>query len=726
MCIRDRKTLTRLKKLLTTPDASSIVQGVELVTALKQPELFRVLLADVEYTEEGYPTNKGMVEGRLVANKLFTGPIFRQPWLDLSMSLLLAASNLPLRNKVKRLTLGGDVHGKAPLTEFPYQGLARLPKLERLELIFTDDTQIDLSSLALLKSLKSLVLTGNENDVALTGHAGVTTLKVVKLSVEKLGNWPMLESLEIDNHSASHVVLDGSNFPRLKKLDLCGRAELDGLPVLEEVYLLGPLFKVPASIGDAKIKSCPQLRSIRGDRGTISYLEKVPLLESVRLTITAGITLESIASIDSIKTLYIATVSEIRNASLPKNAVSQNGSMTLFGNIEDLGNLGTLKGLEKLSIENQDQPLLLDSLSKASALRALDVRGCTGITSLEPIKDLKELRIVAIKNSGVIDVPESIRHLVSHALDPDIHDIISKPRRDIHKKTKIPVAEEHREEWEAIKNGLAVEDLSCIHDAVDRAIAIGPDAINFLLSKVKVNYDGSIKMLAPFRLKKPGLGVSAVSRLLNAAPNFSKDNAHLQKVSMLYVQATKGNPVVELVDVSGFSNLKHLAIEHPYCWGTKNVELLNLERTELITLFVLFGSDTIDINGGLPVTLKRAFFSPAPPLEQLAGSVLTELYLNGFHTPNLNPLSQCKELKRLFVYNAYELDGLLDVSLVEISVEWSADLRPLIGHPTLKTIRVFRCYHAQKPIPEELAKLVKIIPENFPSKEDIRIEFQSD
>jgi len=704
-----KKAVSRLRKLLTTPDATSIMQGVELAASLADPAIFSALLDGVEYTEadaemkEGARTHVVPVEGRLIPNKIFTGSGSRQHWLDLAVALLVAASDLPLRDEIEGLSLGQRYYSQTPIDKNPIGGLAWLPNLERFELHLHRGGEADLISLTGFPALKKLAVYGGYlSHEPVPSIDGLEHLKLSGRTLQTDGIWPELRSLDLvvrttrrnGKAESSPARISGASFPKLETLSGSGDMSLIDLPTLNTVSLKS---------GQITISSCPEMRELSGDSISLNQLEDVPSLATVRLRQSNGPSWESASTIPSIELFSVQNVRSIATTAAPPNA-STDQALTVQGNIEDLGNLGSLGNLQQLTIVGQTEPLSLDSLSEATQLRVLDIRGCTGIDSLEDLFELDELRMIAIKRSGVEVVPPELKHVVSLAAQPNLVNAFdkAKPKRRKTKST-IPVTEELRGEWDRVEAGLATAKLETAMTAIETAIGLGPEAVEFLLGKVKV--DGArVRARAPFRFDTPWMAAPAVSRLLQSLPEESKVARALKAMPALLLLGRRLNgDSVTTGDLSGFGAVKHLTVEN-----CASPTLTDLDETRIETL-VVRALHRVSIDGALPESLTKALFHRCHPnLLTLAKGSLTELYLLESPGLDLSELAEATTLTHLHITltpysNRAQVDNLgalLGLPLVELTLSAKVDLAPLSGHPTLQKINIWnRHAHKERSVP---------------------------
>ena len=86
----DKKTFTKIKKLLLSRDINKIDLGVELLTSLNSPDLFNILL-DGCMLETKNGSEPNYFESKLHTNKVFTGTGPAQPFLNYAIMNIIAS-----------------------------------------------------------------------------------------------------------------------------------------------------------------------------------------------------------------------------------------------------------------------------------------------------------------------------------------------------------------------------------------------------------------------------------------------------------------------------------------------------------------------------------------------------------------------------------------------------------------------------------------------------------
>jgi Leucine-rich repeat (LRR) protein len=194
-----KSNLAKIKKLILKRDYDTINQGIELLRALDDPAVFESLLAGCSINENG----------KLMANRLFTGTDPAQPYLDYALVNLIGYAPKDTKvdkslkhSKLKTLYFIEYPRFMIPWLELP-SGLANLTNLTSLDLHnFYSLKNVD--GLANLSKLTSLDLSSCDSLQNVDGLANLTNLTSLDLSycdslqnVDGLANLPNLSSLDL-------------------------------------------------------------------------------------------------------------------------------------------------------------------------------------------------------------------------------------------------------------------------------------------------------------------------------------------------------------------------------------------------------------------------------------------------------------------------------------------------------------------------------------------------
>jgi len=373
----DKKTISKIKKLLAARDIVLIDQGVELVYSLENQPLYQELLQGVEYKifrSTGWDGEE-IKEGRLVPNPTFTGTGPAQPYLNYAMRGLI--NNAPndfvqeIRKGVNELTI--DVFGN----------ISNFINLEKLSLTKSYDVDDGINDLTLkefsgFKKLAHLSINGYSinGDQDMEELSTLSMLKNLSLSGEEIS---LKTLVGIENCTKLQVlIIDGCNH----LIDVEG---LSGCKELENIEL---------TLQGYKISNKAKLTNLDGLQGCNSLIKiNISASESLK-------NLDGLKGLKALKTLEISNAESLENLdgligcnslediSIGESYFHENYSNQLIENIDGL------KGLNKL--KNVD-------LSKFNSLKNIDgFEGCPALESLSIQSDSLE-NIDGLKNLKALD-----------------------------------------------------------------------------------------------------------------------------------------------------------------------------------------------------------------------------------------------------------------------------------------------------------------------------------
>lgn len=397
---QQQRQFDALASLLTTPDRASITQGVELATALGDQEVFARLLEGVTPVAPD-PTRRQ--HQRYSSPK--SGPVFTnkriQPWLDLSMLHLLAASELTMREEVTSISLRAP-KSKQQRAHLWLDGFERFTFLTHLDLHLSADIDgFDLGVLASFPSLTHLRLRGRSNARVLPG----------------------LEHLEVFDGSDIEFA-DGAVFPALRSFSgrLQGGTQLtpEVMPQLVDVKTHGAvrvagfrtLRRFMCTRGEVELRDCEQVGEldVSGPSFDAPELRHIGTLERVGSNI-------DVSQFESIGTVRMDRTSRFSGGLFPDGTKLLRPKVVLWGPmVEDLGNLGELPGLEELHMPRVKHRLSLEPLRHALSLRILDIRNSPGITDLTPLIGLPKLELVVLSDRDIVPIPDELADVVNKQL----------------------------------------------------------------------------------------------------------------------------------------------------------------------------------------------------------------------------------------------------------------------------------------------------------------------
>lgn len=614
-----RKVLARLKKLLQSTDMTMIMQGVELAASLDDADVWNVLVDGVTYEEGGQVIDKSgrvtEVVGRLIPNKLFTGTLYRQPWLDVGLAHLVARSPSPLRTQVTDLALGQWSYSTSPLESLAVRGLGGFENLRCLQLL--QARRYDLGALDELGELRELRIEGSAE---IPSHPRLTRLVVGRgASFADGGRLPELESAVLS--AGSDLAPLTASAPKLLELRLVGAGptHVSGLSTVTTL----------SATGKVSVSDCPALESLQA--GFLEGVGMLPALRTAHIGVLAS--LDVLAGMPALETLSVQRpieASVVRVASGP----AIDGALRLTG-VEDLGNIADLRDLRTLALSNVADDLSLEPLRRATDLRVLDIRGCAGISDLEPIAELSELRLVSARDSGVTAVPADLDLVVSLAKQVDVEAAADGPiptraqAASVKSSTgKIPVPESEREAWAEVLAGLATSSPETALAAIDRAAELDPAGLEFLASKVSI-LRNQLRSRAPFRLSSRVLLPAVVARMLAHIPAESSAAAKFRRMDSLVVDGEhNGVGAVRLDELEQFPAVEQVVIDKCSDVGFESIAGSSISM-------LAFRGRRIEC-GALPETLR-------------------DVYLEGLYQPDLRPFAR-PTIKRLFLIAMYQID----------------------------------------------------------------------
>lgn len=375
----DKKTFSKIKKLLTTRDIGLIDQGVELVRSLEDHSLYQELLEGVEYKifiSTGWDGEE-IKEGRLIPNPIFTGTGPAQPYLNYAMrGLINDAPNdfvQEIRKQVIELDIDvfGNISNFTNLTELSvsksydiddsvndltlkeFSGFKKLTHLSIHGYSINGDK--DMEGLSTLSKLTNLSLYGDISLKTLVGIENCTKLK--KLSINGCQNLIDVEGLsgckELENFELEMDSYMNSNKSKLTNLD-----GLQGCNSLIKINIRGA--------------DC--LKNLAGLKG-LKALKTIDISGAEALE-----SLDGIVGCNSLESISI------------EQAYSSEYSNQLIENIDGL------KGLNKLvhvSLESFNSLKNVDGFAGCSSLESLNINS-DSLENIDGLQNLKALHSVTL------------------------------------------------------------------------------------------------------------------------------------------------------------------------------------------------------------------------------------------------------------------------------------------------------------------------------------------
>lgn len=401
---RQRQQVDAIASLLTQPDRASIRQGVELAAALDDEAVMAALT-------EGVKPPLRMAKKRAAHRRYPTirrGPVFDQvedqdAWLDLALTHLVAASELPLRHRVRSLALGASrVRPSKPLPELWLDGLERFPSLTHLDLhLSAADKGLDLGPLRRFPSLTHIRLRGSVLPGPLPGLDVLEVLDGVQIQFDPDAVYTALRSIR--GRLFNEEPLTKSKMPSLVDLEVRGRVRLVGYESFG---------KLACHHGDAEVPECRRIDHLQ----VINTSFHAPDLRHIGTLVGLdhGVDVSRLETLDGVK---LDRPSKFSGGRFPDGARLLHPKVNLSGpSLTDLGNIGELPGLEYLSLQRVQAPVSLETLRHAADLRVLDIRHSSGITDLSPLVGLRNLETIVVGTFNDRHVPEELADKIQRNL----------------------------------------------------------------------------------------------------------------------------------------------------------------------------------------------------------------------------------------------------------------------------------------------------------------------
>ena len=389
---KQQRQVDALSRLLTTPNKDTIVQGIELATALDDEVVFDKLLDGVRSGPPPQDVPPARRFPTLERGTLFEGAKENQSWLDLAMVHLVAASSSSLRAGVTSIALEARrVRGSKRRPKLWLDGLERLPSLTHLDLLVSDGG-VDLAPLAAFPSLTHLRLRGRSGPLLL----------------------PALDHLEVFNGGEVEFA-PGSRFASLRSFR--GRIRSNDpispelMPSLVDVETLGPakiygfesLGKLACNRGPVEVLDCTQVEQLR----VSAPVFEAPHLRHVGMIDQVGNI--DVSQFETVGGVRMNRTTRFSGGTFPKGAKLLSPRVILWGpTLTSLGNIGELSGLEVLSMLRTKQPVSLETLRHAADLRMLDIRNSPGITDLSPLIGLPKLETIVLSARDTQPIPPEL------------------------------------------------------------------------------------------------------------------------------------------------------------------------------------------------------------------------------------------------------------------------------------------------------------------------------
>lgn len=389
------KQVDALESLLTQPDPGAIRQGIELASALDDQEVFAALLEGMSGSKTSGPVAAHVrfaTPRRATRFDVGTGD---QALLDLGMIHLLAASDLPVRSRVRSIALGTNRRKFAtPAPKLWLDGLERLTDLTHVDLHLTKlDEGIDLTFLERLPNLTHLRLRGATMPGPLGSMEALRSIDAVHLEFAAGAKFPRLQSIRGMFRCPDALTPD--EMPNLVEVETRSDLRLAGFESLQALRM---------SRGHVELTGCERVEHLRANSGSLDApdLRHVGFLEQVAVGF-------DVAQLESIETVKLNRTNRLNGAMFPAGAKLVDAKVVLWGpGLTDFGNIPELKGLKELMMPRVKSPLSLEPLRAATDLRVLDIRNSPGITDLSPLIELPNLEVLVLSDAHRRSVPPEL------------------------------------------------------------------------------------------------------------------------------------------------------------------------------------------------------------------------------------------------------------------------------------------------------------------------------
>jgi surface protein len=348
----DKKTISKIKKLLIDRDFEKIDLGLELLISLNNLKLFETLLHDCKI---------GPNFSSLIPNKFFTGSGPAQPYLDYALINIIA--NAPQEAKIDDSLLLKNIFspdtGKISFNDISNSELRDF--LVRSIDKFTSLTSVDVS-LDSSKGHNYEELFANNNITDLTVSGDPSNLKW-------LNNFSQLKVLIFKVYTVAENLDDYENFKYLENLEELtfhsSRFEhLDFLAECKKLKKLNLSISYNSYLNDVKLEN-------------IDFLNKLQQLEELVISGLSSsyvdVGLEALKNCSQIKILTLDIKEEGANQlkflnkckSLEVLNLTSYKDFNLFGKISTIQMLSGLKSLKSISVGNLGQYATVENLTGA-------------------------------------------------------------------------------------------------------------------------------------------------------------------------------------------------------------------------------------------------------------------------------------------------------------------------------------------------------------------------
>ena len=355
----DKRTYSKIKKLLTVRDTDQIDLGVELAVSLNNSSIFTSILSGCKL--EG--------ETKLVTNKLFTGSGPAQPFLNYALMTLIA--NVPENDDI-------EIDHSIKIRNIEVLNLSTIT----FKADWNEKNECKIPDISNLTYLKTLIVKGAVPSKYKSSNLTNLTISDFTGSLEFLSEFPKLEYFELEFSSYGSDAVEGfesiKNLIHLKEFKLSSGGKVTDINFLSECKELQKL-QLDISDGygygsqDEKIND-------------ITILKNLKNLEEL-----------SIRGIHS--NLDISPIGSCENLN----------NLTLEGAIYDMATIGGCKNLKNLNLSFSDVSTIpdLSMISSCNELSDLSISGCAPYDINAEIESINGIRLS--KNLKSINISGTYR-----------------------------------------------------------------------------------------------------------------------------------------------------------------------------------------------------------------------------------------------------------------------------------------------------------------------------
>lgn len=396
---RQRRQVDAIASLLVEPDRASIRQAVELAVALGDRSVYAALVEGVAppplMAEERAPHKRFPTLSRGALFERAEGqPAANPDSLALAMAHLVAASELPIRDRVRSLALGARGRPSRPMPELWIDGLERCRSLTHLDLhLSATDRGIDLRALQRFPSLTHLRLRGPFLPGPLPALAHLEVLDGVQIEFHADATFPALRSIR--GRLFNETVLTRDKMPNLVDVAATGQIRLEGYQELGQLSF---------QRGEVELPDCRQVDHLR----VASVSLHAPDLRHVGTLVgmCPGVDLNRLETLEKVQ---LNRAFAYRGGHFPEGATLIHPMVVLSGpELTDLGNVGQLVGLETLTLRRVQVKISLETLRHATDLRVVNIRSSPGVTDLSPLVGLPNLETIIVDDVDRLEIPDEL------------------------------------------------------------------------------------------------------------------------------------------------------------------------------------------------------------------------------------------------------------------------------------------------------------------------------